>query len=90
MTLESLAGVAGQVGPANGRAAVGSQGDGSLGSALELLAPTDIAMKRKALEARLRNHGGEHDIWINPTTRGRTAIPRHTEINPFTVRSICR
>jgi len=26
---------------------------------------------------RIKRHGSEHDIWINPKTGGTAAIPRH-------------
>ncbi len=53
-------------------------------------------MKRQELERHLRDHGcqavGEgsrHAKWRGPDGAP-TAVPRHTEIMPGTVRSICR
>jgi len=54
-------------------------------------------MKRRDLERHLREHGcvldhrgNEHDIWINTTTVGVGAVPRHREIKTGTARGICR
>ena len=54
-------------------------------------------MKRRYLLNHLRQQGcqllregGEHSIWENPANGRRTAIPRHREINDFTVAGICR
>ncbi len=53
-------------------------------------------MKRRDLEKHLRRNGcrfhhagGRHDIWVNPSTGDQEAIPRHSEINDFTARSLC-
>jgi predicted RNA binding protein YcfA (HicA-like mRNA interferase family) len=35
-------------------------------------------------------HGGSHDVWRNSDGSLRTAVPRHREISPGLVRSICR
>lgn len=47
-------------------------------------------MKRKDLEKKLRQagcclkqEGGSHSLWINPTTGIVEAVPRHTEIKEF-------
>lgn len=54
-------------------------------------------MKRRDLLRHLEEHGcrllregGSHSIWENETTRSRTAIPRHTEINDYTASKICK
>ena len=54
-------------------------------------------MKRSDLERHLRSHGcafwregGGHEVWWNPANRRMTAVPRHREIRPGTVRSICK
>ena len=54
-------------------------------------------MKRIALLAHLAAHGcrferegGSHSIWSNPATGEIQAVPRHSEIKKFSVRSICR
>jgi predicted RNA binding protein YcfA (HicA-like mRNA interferase family) len=53
-------------------------------------------VKRAELERHLRNHGcrfvgegGRHAKWRGPSSRP-SAIPRHREIKPGTVRTICR
>ena len=54
-------------------------------------------MERRLLEKHLRDHGclndhagGNHDVWYNPANGQQAAVPRHTEINTFTARGICR
>lgn len=54
-------------------------------------------MKRRDLEAHLREHGcefvrhgGRHDFWTNPVTGLLASVPRHREIPMGTVRAICR
>ena len=54
-------------------------------------------MKRRTLEQHLRahaceflRHGGNHDVWINPTTMKLAPIPRHVEIKRGTARQICK
>jgi hypothetical protein len=53
-----------------------------------------VAIKRKALERHLRDHGAEfvrngrkHDVWSGPS--GKATVPRHTEIATGTARAIC-
>lgn len=54
-------------------------------------------MNRKKLERHLRSfgcafqeNGGGHDIWCNPNEQRTSSIPRHKEINTFTMRSVCK
>ena len=54
-------------------------------------------MKRAKLIRYLRSHGcvphregAEHSLWKNPRTQATEAIPRHREIKPVLVRSICK
>ncbi len=54
-------------------------------------------MKRRRLEEHLRSHGceelregGRHSWWHNPKLNRRTAIPRHSEIDPHLARKICK
>ena len=54
-------------------------------------------MKRRDLIAHLRSsgcvfvrEGGNHSIWSNPLNNRRTAVPRHSEIEPGMIRKICR
>ncbi|HUB67819.1 MAG TPA: type II toxin-antitoxin system HicA family toxin [Candidatus Methylacidiphilales bacterium] len=53
-------------------------------------------MKRNDLERHLRRHGcklyregGKHSVWWNPQNRKTWAVPRHREVNDYTVRGIC-
>ena len=54
-------------------------------------------MRRRRLLAHLRDYGCEllregrrHSIWFNPATSLQTSVPRHTEINEYMARKICR
>jgi len=54
-------------------------------------------VKRRELLRHLRTHGcvfiregSDHSWWGNPAANKRSAVPRHTEINKFLVRKICR
>ncbi len=54
-------------------------------------------MKRRELIRHLTAHGcvlvregGDHSWWGNPANNRRSAVPRHTEINRFLARKICR
>ena len=39
---------------------------------------------------RLLREGGKHSVFVNPATNATSAVPRHTEINEFLARKICR
>jgi mRNA interferase HicA len=39
---------------------------------------------------RLVREGASHSWWENPALNRRSAVPRHTEINRFLARKICR
>ena len=54
-------------------------------------------MKRTELEQHLRRHGcefdregGKHGIWRNLRTKAEIAMPRHSEINLYTARGLCK
>jgi mRNA interferase HicA len=54
-------------------------------------------VKRRELIRHLKSHdcqllreGGKHSWWINPAKTKRSSVPRHTEINDFLARKICR
>ena len=54
-------------------------------------------MKRRDLIRHLLAHGCEllregsrHSIYVNPKTGATASIPRHTEINDFLAKKICR
>lgn len=54
-------------------------------------------MKRRELIRHLTAHGcalvregSGHSWWGNPASGRRSAVPRHTEINRFLARKICR
>jgi mRNA interferase HicA len=39
---------------------------------------------------RLVREGANHSWWENPVLNRRSAVPRHTEVNRFLARKICR
>jgi len=39
---------------------------------------------------RLAREGANHSWWEKPALNRRSAVPRHTEINRFLARKICR
>jgi len=54
-------------------------------------------MKRRELLAHLATQGcqllregGRHSWWCHASSKRRSAVPRHTEINNHLVRKICR
>lgn len=54
-------------------------------------------MKRRDLVRHLEQHGcvlkregGSHSVFVNPTLKTVSAVPRHTEIKAFTALKICR
>ena len=54
-------------------------------------------MKRRLLVHHLEQHGCEllreganHSIYVNRAAAKTSAVPRHTEINDFLARKICR
>jgi mRNA interferase HicA len=54
-------------------------------------------MKRRELLRHLQQHGcsllregGRHSWWINPVMKRRSAVPRHTEIDEYLARKICK
>ncbi len=54
-------------------------------------------MKRRELVRHLNEHGcrlvregSDHSWWGNIVSNRRSAVPRHTEINDFLARKICR
>lgn len=54
-------------------------------------------MKRRDLLRHLQQHGcqlvregGRHSIYWNPTAQKTSSVPRHSEINNFLAKKICR
>jgi predicted RNA binding protein YcfA (HicA-like mRNA interferase family) len=35
-------------------------------------------------------HGGKHDVYMQPSTKIETVVPRHTEIKEYTAKSIIK
>ena len=54
-------------------------------------------MKRRDLVRHLESHGcqllregARHSIYVNPTTKRTSSVPRHAEVNDILARKICR
>jgi mRNA interferase HicA len=54
-------------------------------------------VKRRELVRHLEQHGCEllreganHSVFVNRTTRRSSVVPRHSEVNDFLARKICR
>lgn len=54
-------------------------------------------MKKQDLEKHLKKHscklsrqGGNHEIWINPKNKKKSAVPRHKEIHNDLCKEICK
>jgi len=54
-------------------------------------------MKRRDLVRHLESHGcrllregGRHSVVVNPAAPATSTVPRHSEINEFLARRICR
>jgi predicted RNA binding protein YcfA (HicA-like mRNA interferase family) len=50
----------------------------------------DLLRHLEAQGCRLLREGGSHSIWENTKNGKRTSVPRHTEVNDFTAKRICR
>ena len=49
----------------------------------------DFHRHLRKLRCELDREGGNHTIYINPSTGAKSAVPRHGEIGPGMVRKIC-
>ena len=54
-------------------------------------------MKRVDLVKHMQQHGclllregRGHSVWVNPSNRKQSAVPRHREVDDYTARAICR
>jgi predicted RNA binding protein YcfA (HicA-like mRNA interferase family) len=54
-------------------------------------------MKRRKLLRHLRQHGcrflregASHEVWYNPANGQMQPVPRHVEVSPRLIRTICR
>ena len=50
----------------------------------------DLIRHLEAHGCRFFRQGGNHTVYLNPTARKVSTVPRHREINEFLVRKICR
>jgi predicted RNA binding protein YcfA (HicA-like mRNA interferase family) len=50
----------------------------------------DLVRHLEAHGCRLLREGANHTVYLNPTTRRISTVPRHREINDFLARKICR
>lgn len=50
----------------------------------------DLLRHLEAHGCRFLREGGSHTVYINPSTRKATTIPRHREVNEILARKICK
>ncbi len=50
----------------------------------------DLIRQLETNGCQLLREGSKHSVYWNPVTRKVSTVPRHTEINVFLARKICR
>ncbi len=50
----------------------------------------DLVTHLKSNDCILLREGGRHTIFYNPNAKRTTSVPRHTEINDFLAKKICK
>lgn len=50
----------------------------------------DLVRHLEANGCRFLREGGRHTVYVSPTSRKVSTVPRHREINDFMARKICR
>ena len=50
----------------------------------------DLLRHLLAHSCRLLREGNRHSIYWNPASRRTSSVPRHSEVNDFLARKICR
>ena len=50
----------------------------------------DLIRHIEASGCAFLREGGRHTVYVNPTSRKVSTVPRHREINDFMARKICR
>ena len=50
----------------------------------------DLIRHIEACGCAFRREGGRHTVYVNPTARKVSTVPRHREINDFMAKKICR
>ena len=50
----------------------------------------DLIRHIEALGCVFMREGGRHTVYLNPTARKVSTVPRHREINDFMAKKICR
>jgi mRNA interferase HicA len=50
----------------------------------------DLVRHLEAHGCHLLREGRRHSVFVNPAANATSAVPRHTEINEFLARKICR
>jgi predicted RNA binding protein YcfA (HicA-like mRNA interferase family) len=51
---------------------------------------TELLKKITALGAVFVRHGGNHDVYVQPATSKESAVPRHSDVNEYTAKSILK
>jgi len=50
---------------------------------------TDLIRHLEKCGCRFLREGAEHTVYVNPSVRRSSSIPRHREVNDFLARKIC-
>lgn len=50
----------------------------------------DLVRHLESQGCRLLREGASHPVFVNPTARKTSTVPRHREIDEFLARKICR
>ena len=50
----------------------------------------DLIRHLESYGCRLLREGGSHSVYMNPTARKTSTVPRHREVDDFLARKICR
>ena len=50
----------------------------------------DLVRHLQQSGCQLLREGGSHSVFVNPTNRKVSTVPRHNEINDYLARKICR
>jgi predicted RNA binding protein YcfA (HicA-like mRNA interferase family) len=50
----------------------------------------DLIRHLKSQGCHLLREGGNHSVYLKPSTKRISTVPRHNEVNDYLVRKICR
>ena len=50
----------------------------------------ELLQKLDEIGVKFVRHGKKHDVYVQPKTNKESAVPRHTDIDEFTAKSILK